>query len=111
MEQTNNNLQNVEVYFFWLDFFGYTCNVSDNIMQQTIKEVLPQVKYQVVDLDKQPSSDFIVDTNYREKIVLITNKQTGYTKRSSIRELIAYETPVNEIIENFVNEIKQVASK
>lgn len=107
----HENLNNIEVYFFWLKFYGHTCSISGSIMKQVSTEILPDITYKEIDLDKQPSSDFIEGTNYREKIVLIKNLKTGYIKKSNIRELIAYQTPIEDIIEHFINEINHVARK
>lgn len=101
-------MNNIEIYFFWLDFYGQTCSISDAIIKHTIAEKLPQVKYQVIDLNQQPSSDFIPKTNYREKVVVMHNKQTGEFVESNIRELIYYQTPVEEIMQSIINEVNEV---
>tara|TARA_Y100001960_G_C14303326_1_gene647207 strand:+ start:75 stop:449 length:375 start_codon:yes stop_codon:yes gene_type:complete len=108
---SNASIDDIEIYFFWLTNYGYTCSVSDSIITQLVKQDLPTVKYEVVNLDEQPSSDFIKDTNYQEKVVVILNKKTGYYQESSIRELIYYQTPVEDIKDKFIQEITQVLSK
>lgn len=108
---SNASIDDIEIYFFWLTNYGYTCSVSNVIITELVKEDLPTVKYEVVNLDNMPSSKFIKDTNYQEKVVVIVNKKTGYYQESSIRELIYYQTPVEEIKNSLIQEITQVLSK
>tara|TARA_Y100001960_G_scaffold39163_1_gene37740 strand:+ start:1888 stop:2196 length:309 start_codon:yes stop_codon:yes gene_type:complete len=101
-------MKNIEIYFFWLDFYGETCNISDAIIKHTIAEKLPDVKYQVIDLNEQPSSNFIPKTNYREKVVVMYNNETDEFVESNIRELIYHQTPVEEIMQSIINEVNEV---
>tara|TARA_Y100001960_G_scaffold118037_1_gene126325 strand:- start:221 stop:595 length:375 start_codon:yes stop_codon:yes gene_type:complete len=108
---SNASVDDIEIYFFWLTNYGYTCSVSNAIITELVKEDLPTVKYEVVNLDEQPSSNFIKDTKYLEKVVVIVNKKTGYYQESSIRDLIYYQKPVEEIKDSLIQEITQVLSK
>lgn len=104
----NANAANIEVYQFWKANFGYTCNTSKEIIKNALQENFPDAKFEIINLDKQSSNSVIANSFIKQKAVAILNKDTGAYTTSNIRTLIGMQVPVQNIKENFINEVQSV---